>query len=278
MKQAKPFTFGFTQELLQEVPAYYAAVADEAEAASVRRDMVTLLTYVRDNKVVGTQQTGNMPLKNIRELVACFTVPPQLESRIGDWVHKVRSEDEVWPLFFLHVTAMVGGLLKTPRGRLWTITAEGKRFLVADAATQAAFLLVTWWYRVNWLLACPCGLGDSLPPLFVHVATASLHGLPIGIAVSFADYADELIRESGLRWTAPDMTYARTSLHHSIRRMVVNVLVDFGALECEYAKEMEDKSEYMQLSTIRLTRWGKALLDAVIVSYLKATEPRQTQS
>lgn len=49
-----------------------------AEALPLRRDMVTLLTCVRDNRVVGTQSTGNPPLKAVREVTARFVHPPQL--------------------------------------------------------------------------------------------------------------------------------------------------------------------------------------------------------
>jgi hypothetical protein len=36
-----------------------------AEELALRRDVVTLLTYLRDNKVTGTQSTGNLPLKAV---------------------------------------------------------------------------------------------------------------------------------------------------------------------------------------------------------------------
>ena len=49
----------------------------QADALPLRRDMVTLLGYVRDHKVVGTQSTGNMPRKAVREVTARFAEPPR---------------------------------------------------------------------------------------------------------------------------------------------------------------------------------------------------------
>jgi hypothetical protein len=39
-----------------------------AEALPLRRDTVTMLTYVRDHRLKGTQSTGNFKLKDIRAI------------------------------------------------------------------------------------------------------------------------------------------------------------------------------------------------------------------
>src|SRR5689334_17841986 len=77
----------------------------QAEKLSIRRNMITLLAYVRDNKVIGTQSTGNMPLKAVREVTACFVDPPQLDTTIGERTYRLRSETEVWSLYYLHILA-----------------------------------------------------------------------------------------------------------------------------------------------------------------------------
>jgi hypothetical protein len=75
----------------------------QAEQLAVRRDMVTLLRFVQENKVVGTQSTGNMPLKMVRAVTAEFVNPPVLDQTIGDKTYRLRSEEDVWPLYFLHI-------------------------------------------------------------------------------------------------------------------------------------------------------------------------------
>jgi len=89
----------------------------QADALPLRRDMVALLTYVHDNRVTGTQSTGNLPLKAVREVTARFVHPPVLETTVGDRTFRVRSEYDAWPLYFLHTLADVGGLLVGGRAR-----------------------------------------------------------------------------------------------------------------------------------------------------------------
>ena len=98
-------------------------IARRAEELPLRRDMVTLLQYVQENKVVGTRSTGNMPLKAVREVTARFVNPPELDQHIGDRVYRLRSEAEVRPLYFLHILAEVGGFLQ-PWIQLVSATGE----------------------------------------------------------------------------------------------------------------------------------------------------------
>lgn len=150
----------------------------EAEALPLRRDMVTLLTHVRDNRIVGTQSTGNMPLKAVREVTARFVKPPQLDHTIGDHTYKLRSETDVWPLYFLHILAEVGGLLVIAPARRWWLTSGAESFLALDPLLQVSFLLTVWWHQVNWLVAYPFeGMGEELPSSFNVVTLAQLRAL-----------------------------------------------------------------------------------------------------
>jgi len=49
-----------------------AEIVRQAEALPLRLDVETLLTFVRDNKVVGTQ-ANNMPMKVVREVTEEIT-------------------------------------------------------------------------------------------------------------------------------------------------------------------------------------------------------------
>lgn len=42
----------------------------------LRQDTISLLTYLRDHRTTGTQFTGNLPLKAIREAAASFVSLP----------------------------------------------------------------------------------------------------------------------------------------------------------------------------------------------------------
>jgi hypothetical protein len=236
----------------------------QARVLPLRRDMLTLLTFVRDKEVVGAQSTGNMPLKAVREVTARFVDPSQLDTTIGDRVYKLRTEADVWPLYFLHILAEVGGLLSIAPARRWRLTPQGSEFLGADPLLQLSFLLTTWWYEVNWLVAYPvAGLGDALPPAFQLFVLARLRSLPVGTRVDFETFADELIRQTGLTWTAQDTSVATMLLHGSIRKIVFNVLADFGAVEREYREEPLGHTTISRLAAFEITPLGEALLNAV---------------
>ena len=191
-----------------------------AEALSLRRDMVAPLTYVRDNRVVGTQSTGNLPLKTVREVIARFVHPLETETTIGDRTIRVRSEYEVWPLF-LHTLAEVGGLLVGGRARRWGLTPEGARFLDASLLLQVLVLFTFWWERADWLIAYPFeGMGESLPLRFMETTLAHLLSLSVDTRILFESFADRLIRETRPKWTAPDTTCAWTKC---IRRTLIGL-------------------------------------------------------
>jgi hypothetical protein len=252
-----------------------ATMALKAEALPLRRDLVALLSFIRDHKVVGTPATGNMPLKAVREVTARFVDPPPLETRIGDKTFQLRSEEHLWPLYFLHILADVGGLIKTAPARRWRLTAQGERFLDIDPILQVPFLLAVWWHRVNWLVVYPfAGMGEALPYFFPQATLARLWALPTGTYLPFDQFADDLIGDTGLTWTAPDSSVATMALRGSIKRMVIGVLADFGALKCRFRKERLGKGTISKLAAFKITPWGLTLLNAVAaVDSLKQSLP-----
>ncbi len=239
-------------------------VVRQAEALPLRRDMVTLLTYVRDNRIIGTQSTGNLPLKAVREVTARFVHPLKLEETIGDYTYRVRSEADVWPLYYLHILADVGGLVDAGPARRWRLKQQSEKFLAADPLPQVLYLLSTWWHRVNWLVAYPFGgMGESLPPLFPTLTLASLRSLPDKKRIDFEKFADQLIQITGLTWTAPDMSFARMSLHGAVKRMVLGVLEDFGVVALTYKDKPLGKGTIPELVAFQITPFGQRLLDAL---------------
>lgn len=236
----------------------------QAEALPLRRDMVTLLTYLHENLVKGTKSTGNLPLKAVREVTARFVNPPALETTIGDYTYRVRSEDEVWPLVFLHTLAYVGGLLEGGPAQPWVVTPYGAQFLIAEPLIQVWLLLVTWWKYVDWLVAYPfVGMGDSLPPRFKETTLAHLLALPVETRIPFEPFADKLIEETGLKWGAEEAPYDRILLHGAIERMVIDILADFGAVECEYRDEPLGKGTIKKLAAFQITSFGRGLLESL---------------
>ncbi len=234
-----------------------------AEELPLRRDVVTLLSYLRDNKVTGTQSTGNFPLKAVHEICARFVDPPKLEDD-GDYKYRVRSETEVWPLHFRHILAAVGGQVTGGLSWRWKLTPLGERFLVAPAPLQVWLLLATWWTQTNWAIASPYGFEDGyMPPGFSRLTPKHLLKLPLGEPASFERFADRMIEDSRMVWNIENQDNARRILRSIIERTVINPLVDFEILQTGYEPHKTLGADFPQLSTFQITPFGKGLLEAI---------------
>jgi hypothetical protein len=246
---------------LQTLPDDQRSVAEELP---LRRDVITLLTYLRDHKVTGTQSTGNLPLKAVHEICARFVKPPKLEESIGEHVYRVRSETEVWPLLFLHVLASVGGLAAGGLGRHWKLTPLGERFLTAPAPLQVWLLLATWWTQTNWAIASPYSFEDgTMPAGFSRVALKHLLDLPVGESASYERLADRMIENTRMVWPIQNQDSARRILRSIIERTVIDPLADFGILQAEYEPHKTLGAEFRELSAFQTTPFGKSLLEAI---------------
>lgn len=100
-----------------------------AGSVELRENMVIFLRFIQDNKIVGTQSTGNMPLKLIHHLLKEFVNPPKLETRVGDKIYRVRSETEIWAIYFPHILADGGDLVYFSKGKQWKLKTQGEIFL-----------------------------------------------------------------------------------------------------------------------------------------------------
>jgi hypothetical protein len=235
-----------------------------AEELPLRRDEVKLITYLRDNKVTGTQSTGNFPLKVVHEICAQFVEPPQLEDKIGEHTFHVHSESEVWPLHFRHILAAVGGLITGGPGRRWKLTLLGERFLAEQSSWQVWFLLGTWWTQTNWAVASPYGFeAGSMPSGFSQLALKHLLEHPSGDLASFERFADRMIEDSRMVWPIQNQVLAREILHGIIESTVINPLVNFGILHTTYEPHQTLGAEFHELSAFRVTPFGYGLLEAI---------------
>lgn len=123
---------------------------DIAESLPFRQDLVTMLNYIKQHRVKGTQATGNFPLKHIRAMTSKFVNPPELDHKIGDRVYKLRTEDEVPYLVFLHNFANIAQLILGGEGLEWEVSYPGERFLERRPEEQVWYMISNWFGRINW--------------------------------------------------------------------------------------------------------------------------------
>lgn len=230
----------------------------------LRRDVLSLLSYLRDHDVRGTQSTGNLPLKAVRDIAARFVRPPELDTRLGDRVYKLRSEFDVWPLYFVHILAEVGGLITRGKGKKLRLTRKGKLYLDQEPPIQVWFLLETWWFHTNWLIAYSArGMGETLSHRFSYLVLDVLLSLDVGREIFFEEFADTLIKSGHLQWHSENQTYAQNSLRNSIKRMIIDILKKFQAVELEYRTVDHGGYTTKDLWSFKITELGAGLMKAL---------------
>jgi hypothetical protein len=197
----------------------------------------------------------------VREICAGFVKPPVLEETVGDHVYKVRSEDDVWPLLFVHQLAFHSGMVTGGQARIWKVMDEGQHFTQLPAPVQVFLIFVVWW-AMDWTIAFPVfGLADGLPDNFQSVVFTCLQEIPVSENASFEPFADHVIEQSGLTWPSIDQTNAHFIMRAVVKRTVVDIMEKFGVLESEYKTDTSKSDELKKLVHIRLTPIGKGLLD-----------------
>jgi hypothetical protein len=235
-----------------------------AENLALRLDVIALLVYLRDHKVIGTPSTGNLPLKAVNEICAQFVDPPQLEHDFGGHVYRARSESDVWPLYFRHVLASVGGLITGGLGRRWKLTSLGERFLAAPPSWQVWLLLLIWWTRANWAIAYSYEFEDGdMPAGFSSLTLKNLRAQPVGEAVSFESFAKRMIEDGHLSWMVTNPNNAQIILNAMIENVIMNPLADFGVLQLEHVPHKSLGARFRELSSFTVTPFGMGLLDAI---------------
>jgi len=233
------------------------------DALPLRRNLLVFLDYLSKNRTVGTQSTGNLPLKAVTEISQKFVGgPPALEETLHKHTYKVRSEDDVWSLLFVHSLAVHSDLVTGGPSKTWKVTTQGELLPQLPPPIQILFLFSSWWIAMDWVIAFPVsGLADGLPPLFQSAALACLNELSTGENTPFEAFADRVIAQSGLTWPSKDQTNTHLIMQAVVKRLVVDIMEDFGILECEYLTESQNGYEHKELTHIRMTTNGKKLLD-----------------
>jgi hypothetical protein len=238
-----------------------------AHSLPLRRDVLTLLGYLREHKVTGTQSTGNLPLKAVSEVSAAFVDPPVLQQDIGGLVYRIRSEEEVPSVYFAHLLARGAELLDGGPARRWRLTPRAESFFAASAVEQVLYLFRAWWIRVDWLLAVPFDFfGGELPPGFQEILLSLLRAIPVGQSVEFEPFIERLIAKA--RWTWPEtaMGDVRGRLAFAVELTAIGPLEQFGVLSLRRVKEanaIRGVDGWSKLAAFSLTDFGRMLLEVL---------------
>jgi hypothetical protein len=166
------FSSDWTKDATDEEKKY-------AEQLPFRRDMVTMLNYLQNHRVKGTKATGNFPLKHIRALTAQFVNPPVLDEDLGGRIYKLRTEDDVPDLVFIHNFANFTQLILGGEDLEWHLSFLGENFLNQAPHEQAWYMVKSWFERLNWFYWYPWADYEDL------IGHNEFEGLIVDILLSY---------------------------------------------------------------------------------------------
>jgi hypothetical protein len=187
-----------------------------------------------------------------------------LERKFGETIFRFRTEEDVWPVYFIHVLAQGAELVSGGPSRRWKLTRAGEEFLSLPVVIQVWILFAAWWLRTNWLIAYPVILfGEFLPERFSISVLAALKTVPVDQPVPFDSFADQVVETVGWTWPKQEPEQIRGTVHAGIERMVIDPLEDFGMVSTERQRDPDRLLDIRKLRSFTLTSFGRAMLDSL---------------
>jgi hypothetical protein len=194
-------------------------------------------------------------------MAAGFVDPPALEIRLGAHAYPVRSEDEVWPVYFVHMLANGANLIAGGPGRRWRLTERGVQYLTASAVVQVRTLLAGWFFRADWNLTLAYDIfGGSLPSWVPQSVLYLLREIEDGQRAEYDRFIDRLIEKVGWRLEGERAQEMREELGLSMERMLIQPLESMGVLNGERVKDKVSPFPREKLVAFSLTHFGAMLL------------------
>lgn len=234
----------------------------------LRRDIVMMLNYINENKVVGTATTGNFPQKHFKEMCRRFVNPPEIDPVLHDGtVIILTSEYQVEEILFRHVLANNGYLIEGEASRRWKVTTFGNQFLVDTEAWQYWHLLVTWWVTTNWLYFSPIYQSDDIDYFqFIRLILRNLLSLREGKQILLADFVSKLAKQAKSAFPTFHMALKKDNLdieERFIKELLVDPLSEFGILERFFVTKDWGNWQEEVLGSISITALGLSVLKAL---------------
>jgi hypothetical protein len=247
-------------EILSQVVALpYEA---EAENLALRKDAVAFLTYLQENKVIGTKEINNLPRKAVRGIAERFVNPPSLEYEQNGKTHSFRTEQDVPEVFFIHLLLVTAGLVVLGPGNRWMPSGLGEEIDNAPALLQVWLLFSNWWLRGDWSESYQLtAIAEESLDSFKETSLDLLLEYDAEETVLYADFIERLIQEMALVPGMENRASAVILLTYGVQGMLIDPLVKFGMLQKEFQARENAGREWEELHSFKLTAFGKAMLE-----------------
>lgn len=229
------------------------------------RDVNTLLVYLRDNKITGTSSTGNLSQKAVREFAALMTLPPRLKIEIGPYIHELKNEADVWPVYFVHLMAYWAELIDGGKGKIWQLTAKGITFLESLPAEQLHILFCGWWFRGDWLkIRFAYSRIPYLPPEFPKIVHFLLTSAFSSKAIECKDFCDQVMEVLGFDKDLIKKDHELGRICDEIEEIVVRPLEELGIIIGTHTERVKYGETYKELVKFQLSEFGRDALRTII--------------
>lgn len=227
----------------------------------IRKDYVFLISYLRDHKVKGTASTGNLTLKAVHEINAGFVAPQPMIDQLG---YKVRSEDEVPYLAYLHMMAFARSLLHGGQSLNWVVTTDGLDFLRLPPTLQVLDMFTTWLIHMIWELSDHTGFSQANELQMRRAALQVIAGLPEDGWTDLAQLAEQFAKAVKLK-IMPEMDTRSIPnfKKFTLLRYLLEPLQFFEVIESRTNADPQ-KQDTIEIRRTRLgTRLLKDLLEVI---------------
>ncbi|MCX6055589.1 MAG: plasmid pRiA4b ORF-3 family protein [Chloroflexi bacterium] len=229
----------------------------------LRRDAVSLVTYIKEHKVKGTNSTGNLSQKAVQDIAALLVTPPVMKYEFQTLTIEYKNEDDIQSIYDIHLFVYLADLIDGCRGRLWTTTDKGEKFLISSSEEQLFILFTAWWFKGNWSDFRVRGqVKDGFEIRFLDIALNALLELSCEIPVNYSIFVKRILELSGVTLRAQDMESGFSQLENQFGMDIIDPLESFAVLSTE-RKEKRHQFDFAKIETVRLTEMGKKILHSL---------------
>ncbi|MBE0447209.1 MAG: plasmid pRiA4b ORF-3 family protein [Actinobacteria bacterium] len=226
-----------------------------ATANTLRIDMLALLNYIGDRELKLTQ-AGNLMLKDVRAINELFVEPKKLDYELGGCINKLRTEEEVYRVWFLRILSQKGSLTKIQRNKI-SLTKTAKEFLKKDPHDQLLQLFTAWLTKDHWgrWLYWP----EVVEPIMhkAYDVAYYLSKIPVGVSVEYDIFEQGLLNTLRLGFATDDPERAKQFSYIAIAQAILEPLELFGVVSLERGK---DKYGHSKVAAVSLTELGRRFL------------------
>jgi hypothetical protein len=233
---------------------------EEVKSLPMLGTMIAMLSYIRENKVTGTKSRGNFPRKAVLGMIERSPLSIEMLNMIDMAPGNFRTEEDILPVYYVHVLAAVAGWIVGGADKRWQLTRAGEAFLNADPRLQLGLMFITWWYHMDWTITAPIDLSElGIAGEFRSITYRSLISIPVNEEVSSHEFLEPFLKISSL-FGGFDGKEIEEILSSLLATIVLVPLHGFGIIQINMDVIQTDSIEIPKIKGVKLTPLGKEYL------------------